>query len=134
MEYLKPVFFEQIWNHPDILHYFLKKRAGEEDIDLDLDETVPIGTPASDSSSPMTPSTPPQILASKRGRTPRKVKDKPPRKVSFFEIYFRIIILSDANISVNTFWFKNKKSNSCTNNRLDSLFRLLINIISIDLT
>ncbi len=59
----------QIWNHPDILYNFLKKRAGEEDIDLDLDETVTgIGTPASGPSTPMTPSTPPQQPTNKRGR------------------------------------------------------------------
>lgn len=92
-----PAFFEQIWNHPDILHYFLKKRAGEDDIDLDLDETVPIGTPASDSSTPMTPSTPPHLLANKRGRTRGKAKDKPPRKVSSFCIFNFSIFPTNAN-------------------------------------
>lgn len=30
----------QIWNHPDVLYYFLKKRTLGEDVDLDLEEAT----------------------------------------------------------------------------------------------
>jgi hypothetical protein len=33
-----PLF--QIWNHPDVLYYFLKKRNCGEDVDLDLEEAA----------------------------------------------------------------------------------------------
>jgi RAD54-like protein 2 len=33
-----PLF--QIWNHPDVLYYFLKKRTCGEDVDLDLEEAA----------------------------------------------------------------------------------------------
>ncbi|XP_065212538.1 uncharacterized protein LOC135840116 [Planococcus citri] len=59
----------KIWNHPDILYNFLKKRAGDEELDLDIEETAAgIGTPASGPSTPMTPSTPPHQAANKRSR------------------------------------------------------------------
>jgi hypothetical protein len=36
----------QIWNHPDVLYYFLKKRNSGEDVDLDLEEaTAAASTP-----------------------------------------------------------------------------------------
>jgi hypothetical protein len=36
----------QIWNHPDVLYYFLKKRMYGEDVDLDLEEaTAAANTP-----------------------------------------------------------------------------------------
>lgn len=67
------VFF-QIWNHPDILYNFLKKRADDEELDLDLEETsTSIGTPASGPSTPMTPTTPPQYPPIKRGRNSRSI-------------------------------------------------------------
>ncbi|KAJ9600700.1 hypothetical protein L9F63_026162 [Diploptera punctata] len=34
----------KIWNHPDVLYYFLKKRSGNEDVDLDLEETTGAAT------------------------------------------------------------------------------------------
>jgi len=56
--------FFQIWNHPDILYYFLKKRSLDEaEIDLDLEEaSTPLGTPLGP-----TPATSPSA-ASKRSR------------------------------------------------------------------
>ncbi|GLH05092.1 Uncharacterized protein GBIM_10708 [Gryllus bimaculatus] len=56
----------KIWNHPDVLYYFLKKRTLGEDVDLDLEETTAASTP-------MTPRNGASPAAPKRGRgrTPR---------------------------------------------------------------
>ena len=37
---LSVTYLFQIWNHPDVLYYFLKKRSICEDVDLDLEETT----------------------------------------------------------------------------------------------
>lgn len=69
------------------MYNFLKKRAGDEELDLDLEETAAgIGTPASGPSTPMTPSTPPHQGINKRSRSGRGGKAgkeaKLPRKVN----------------------------------------------------
>ncbi|XP_066996034.2 uncharacterized protein [Anabrus simplex] len=56
----------KIWNHPDVLYYFLKKRAGGEDVDLDIEEAT--GSTTSPSSVPLTGSISPRGVATKRGR------------------------------------------------------------------
>jgi RAD54-like protein 2 len=38
------LFLFQIWNHPDVLYYFLKKRNCGEDVDLDLEEATAAST------------------------------------------------------------------------------------------
>jgi hypothetical protein len=57
-----PLF--QIWNHPDVLYYFLKKRNCGEDVDLDLEEA------AAAASTPLASgvAAPPRGGPAKRGR------------------------------------------------------------------
>lgn len=41
----------KIWNHPDVLYYFLKKRAGGEAVDIDLEEVSNSTTSSSETGS-----------------------------------------------------------------------------------
>lgn len=62
----------KIWNHPDVLYEFLKKRGGGEAVDLDLEETAGSLTPSTPNSSiPSAPSTPGTPAKRGRGRSPK---------------------------------------------------------------
>lgn len=54
----------QIWNHPDVLYHFLKRRnMGSEVVDLDLEETAGALVPLTPGGNPVAP-----VLPVKRGR------------------------------------------------------------------
>nr|CAD7194265.1 unnamed protein product [Timema douglasi] len=55
----------KIWNHPDILYFFLKKRNLSEDADLDLEETT---STTSTPSTPLGVGSPKGPAAGKRGK------------------------------------------------------------------
>nr|CAD7429201.1 unnamed protein product [Timema monikensis] len=71
----------KIWNHPDILYFFLKKRNLSEDADLDLEETT---STTSTPSTPLGVGSPKGPAAGKRSRarTPRPTQPKREKKAS----------------------------------------------------
>ncbi|XP_044727054.1 uncharacterized protein LOC123290790 isoform X2 [Chrysoperla carnea] len=83
----------KIWNHPDVLYYFLKKREESEAVDIDLEEVVGTGTPSSSSTNlpttTTTTSTTPSTTTSttttpkrSRGKTKAPKKEKEKKKIS----------------------------------------------------
>lgn len=95
----------QIWNHPDVLYYFLKKRACGEDVDLDLDEaTTATTTTGVNANAPTTTVTTPHSTTSpvssirgppaKRGRargTSSRV-NKRDKKVAIVHLYLILLL------------------------------------------
>lgn len=77
----------QIWNHPDILYFFLKKRSLDEaEIDLDLEETgTPLGTP-------LAPSLTTSPSSSKRSRNRSKGGGVNPNSKEF-KVNCKVIII-----------------------------------------
>lgn len=61
----------KIWNHPDVLYYFLKKRAGGEAVDIDLEEVASATT-----------SNPETVVKSKRGPKKKSTKTKEAAKTA----------------------------------------------------
>ncbi|XP_063226661.1 uncharacterized protein LOC134533208 isoform X2 [Bacillus rossius redtenbacheri] len=78
----------KIWNHPDILYYFLKKRNCGEDVDLDLEEATaaaaaaaatpgtPVGT--ANVGSPVKSGSMPKKPRGRALKTPQPKKEKKP--------------------------------------------------------
>lgn len=62
----------KIWNHPDVLYNFLKKRAGGEAVDIDLEEV------SSNSATPATDATTKPKRNTRRNTTPRGKKGSKP--------------------------------------------------------
>lgn len=71
----------QIWNHPDVLYHFLRRRqADAEAVDLDLEETagalVPVPGMGNPAINPVLP------VKRARGRSPKGTSPKRERKVN----------------------------------------------------
>lgn len=60
----------KIWNHPDVLYYFLKKRAGGEAVDIDLEEVA--GATTSNSELPVKAKRGPKKKSAKTKECPKQ--------------------------------------------------------------
>lgn len=81
----------QIWNHPDVLYYFLKKHTSGEAVDLDLLEVAGSTTSGSAPSTPATPKKPSRAKAA-----PKKEKKVFIFRISTFKFivqYYSIFLL-----------------------------------------
>ncbi|XP_054274137.1 uncharacterized protein LOC128993992 [Macrosteles quadrilineatus] len=74
----------KIWNHPDVLYHFLKKRNMDaEAVDLDLEEAAAaLATPAMTPGTPGCPIAPVAPTKRGRGRSPKGTSPKRERKVN----------------------------------------------------
>lgn len=72
----------KIWNHPDVLYYFLKKRAGGEAVDIDLEEVASTATASTE--------------------TPVKAKRGPKKKLTKAKEAAKAVVPSSSNSNSST--------------------------------